>query len=571
MTPPPAGSRSSGMLAAATRWRRPAVAGLLAIALLPGPLQPGEIPVLLALVAAATLRPAGEPVDPPPRLEGLVVIGLTLAFLARAAALPVRDQPIGTDWLPYLNNAIAIAEGDWPSYHRWRGPLHAWLSLKLIPVGGGLVEASQLLALVAQTACLPLTWCLGRLTLGRWPALFGTILLASWPDPLVFARMSTPYPLLAVLFLLGATLTAASLTASSLKGRLLWAVPAGVALGLAVATDVRGGTLAAGVVAAAILAAILERTRRGLVVALLVGGLSAGVGEAIVTRLPVQLMSLRDQIALQRDLNAREGRGRCGAQGRLLPTPADLVGPCGRTTLAGNLHRAQATLPVSVAFLALLVALGLAAAPRGPTYPPRWGRALLLLPVLPALPSLALVGVQHRYVLPLMPLATLLAGAALARLTRPAIAGALCVAMLVAWGAWPGTLLARALGRGNAPIAPMEAIEDDRGYAMIHRILRTRRSDGDRVVDCAHGSLPTRLYPVPVEEWRSGPRAKVAQRCLSLLAEGASRPTWLVVPHESTDAVSDSWNLVYSFDRGGGLGAVGVFVSGTSDLSRPPG
>lgn len=516
--------------------------------------------------------------DAPPWREGLVVLALTGGFLLRASALPVADQPLGTDWFAYLKNAIALGDHHPADYQAWRGPLHAWVSLALMPAAGGLLEATQLLALVAQTACLPLTWWIGRGLVGRWPALLAVALLAGWPDLLLFARFSTPYPLLACLFLAGTALTAQAIVAT--RRPVLWAVPAGVTFGLAVATDLRAGPMAAAVVGGCLLVMLVERRARGLSVGGIVAVLAFVVARGTLAQLPVTMVPLTEQIALQRDLNANSGIPGCVPHGAAVPTLGDLVGECGRSTLATNLARAQRATPVSLVVLALVAAFGLMkqGAPHGAairarvaSHPPGWGGWFLALPALPALPSLLLVGVQHRYVVPLAPFAALLLTAGLVRwcgdapfrrwrlpffpsspLRFPWLPTAAVVVVLVAWNLWPGTLLRRPSG-GTTGVAPAVSLGDIRGPTLLRRALREQARPGDSIVDCSGLGVRLRLYPTRVAEPRTG-------TCDHLHADGPSQvgTTWLLLPlqepgpstPEAQGGISPLWETVVSFPRG---------------------
>lgn len=545
-------------------WLSRALPGLLLVgALLSGGISAGERGVLLGLVVATCLalrapRPSAAGAG---RLDLLLILAVTGAYIATTLALATRDLPLGTDWYSYLKNAVAMADGEWAAWNRWRGPLHAWACLALEPVAGDLVAASQLLALGACASTIPLTWALGRLLLGRWPALWGALLLAAWPDLALFGRTSTPYPLLAALSLAGLTLAVGAVR----LGRGWLGAPAGMVLGLAALTDARGTAMAVAVVFAAPLVPSPFRAsprppRAPWVTAALVAGLALGTARAGLAMVPVELTPLAEQVALQRDLNANEGpeaSGVCRPSGRKFPTADELFGPCARTTLGTNLGRGQEALPVSLAFLAALGALGLYAAGVRRA-------AVLALPVLPALPSLLLVGFQHRYALPLLPLGALAAGAALDRLSRAGghtwaarlAATVVGAALMLAWTRSPATLLARA--RGDLPprpgAAPAATLGDVRGFSAFSALIREGHAESDHVYDCAMGGMPMRLHPTPVVELPRGRGGTPGTRCLALLAQGPAEPgtTWLVIPVHPDDPIAPAWTVVGSTPRGGG-------------------
>ncbi|MES2645147.1 MAG: hypothetical protein V4850_37010 [Myxococcota bacterium] len=555
----------------------PIPALLLAVAALGGALslgglRPAEAALLVGLVLLVALRATDRFGAPTPTrtvpawVDTLVVTLLTLAFFAAVVPLGNPDQPAGTDWFAYLGNAVAAGDREWAQYHDWRGPLHAWACLALVPLSSGLIAASQHLSLLCATALVPLTWWIGRMLLGRWPALLATALLAGWADLRLFAVYSTPYALLAATGTLGIALTVAS------QKRPVLVVPAGIALGLAIATDLRGVPFAVAVVLAALLAAVprsenawpRERLRRVAVV----GGLALATtltGAGLLGALPVRLVPLTEQVALQRDLNAREGVGACDPQGDTLPTLAEVFGECGRTTLAGNLAVGAAALPIELSALTLLVGLGLLVA--------RGGRAFLLLPLLPTLPSLALIGGQHRYFVPLAPLLALLGAAALAWLARAAgrrraLGGATVVAMVgvlaVAWSVWPGTLWVRAhTGRS---VDPGSLLEGPSTFGHLRTALMPRLEDTDTVVDCARAGLRMRLYPHPVDTKNTNAGA-LSKECTRLLHNGsrARGVKWLVVVVAPTEPVAASWEVVWRAPESAGREALLLRSAGTGD------
>jgi hypothetical protein len=572
----------SGDRTQADRPPAPIPALLLAVAALGGALalgglRPAEAALLGGLGLLVALRAtdrfgAATPTRTAPAwLDTLVVAVITLAFFAAAAPLGNPDQPAGTDWFAYLGNAVAAGDGEWAQYHDWRGPLHAWACLALVPLSSGLIAASQHLSLLCATALVPLTWWTGRMLLGRWPALLATGLLAGWADLRLFAVYSTPYALLAATGTLGIALTVAS------RRRPVLVVPAGFALGLAIATDLRGVPFGGAVVLAALIAAVPTpettpetatptRLRRIAVV----GGLAlatALTGAGVLGALPVRLVPLAEQVALQRDLNAREGVGACDPQGNTLPTLGEVFGgvfgECGRTTLAGNLAVGAAALPIELSALALLVGLGLLVA--------RDGRAFLLLPLLPTLPSLLLIGGQHRYFVPLAPLLALLGAAALAWLTRAAgrrraIGGATVVAMVavlaIAWSVWPGTLWVRAhTGRS---VDPGSLLEGPSTFGHLRTALVPRLEATDTVVDCARAGLRMRLYPHPVDTKNTNAGA-LSKECTRLLHNGsrARGVKWLVVVVAPNEPVAASWEVVWRAPESAGREALLLRSPGT--------
>jgi hypothetical protein len=246
---------------------------------------------------------------------------------------------------------------------------------------------------------------------------------------------------------------------------------------------------------------------------------------------------------LQRDLNAREGVGPgevpvCPARGPAWPRPDDLYGPCGRATLARNLSAANQAIPIGAAAAAFLVGLGLLWAPKG--------RAVLGLPLLPALPAMLIIGVQHRYVVPIAPSLALLVAVALTRLTggsrfAPALRVAFVVLLAAAWQLWPGGFWAGAV-RGSG-VDPAFSLTHPPTYPSARRALRAA-NDTDRVVDCTHADFRVRLYPHPVERIAGGPPDRPSRRCSQLLAAGAPAGTWLLVELAAHVPQSPRWDTV---------------------------
>lgn len=524
-------------MARLSAWVRVALpALLLLVALGAGGYRDSELPLVLVLaVAAALARPDTPAWTPSPRVVVALTVALTLQFVVRVVLLPNADQPLGTDWFAYLKNAVALAEGDWDAWHRWRGPLHAALCVVLTPVAGGLLEASQLLSLLSIAACIPMTaWLAGRLT-SPSVGLTAAALLALWPDLLLFARYSTPYALLT------AVLLAAAAAAVKTTEDARWGWVTGVFLAATTLTDARGPVLAGMV----LVGLLLRRTplRSGAV-----AGLTwVAISGAVFTVFPVDLVPLADQIGLQRDLNASAQLEVCAVEGGTFPSPAELAGPCARATFADNLARAQRVIPVSLAVVAGLALLGI-------------GRRswFLLLPLVPAIPSLLLVRVMHRYGVPLAPFAVGLAAAALDRVVAPVprgrwlLIGALVAAAMVPWTTYSGTLLARAWGeRPQGGAAYGVVLTEDRGLVHVRRLLREAGGDTP-VVDCARAGLRMRLYPREVEELGSGRADRQPARCRRLLTKGSPTPTWLLTVITPDAVPAPSWTVVYRWTRADG-------------------
>lgn len=517
----------------------------LALLLLAGGVSPAEW-VLLALLVLAAALPAAEPAPQvSDRVLALLTGAATLAFVVTASALPVQDQPLGQDWYRYLRNALAVATGDWELWHAWRGPAHAWATVALVPLTGNLVDASQLLSLVAVAGCLPLTALLVRRHHGALPALLAVLLLAAWPDLRLFARTSTPYPLLALTSTAGAVLLGRSAAAEARRAW-AWAGAGALVLGVGVATDLRGTALA---LAVALGAAAAGDVRRWL--PLVGGGAGLALGQALLAAHPVELVSLAEQVGLQRDLNATGQLATCTVAQGAFPTPAELVGACARATAWDALGRAQAAVPVSVYVLFGLVGLGLVAGLRPDR--PRWGvtrLAPLVLPWLPLLPTVVLVQVVHRYLLPVAPVLAALGALGLARAARgrPVVAVALVVGLMGAWNLHPGTLLARAQGAPRpAGAATVLQLGQLTGVGRFAQALRREARAGERIVDCARGGMAMRLYPLPVDEVGAGQVDRLPGPCRALLATPPAASTWLVVPYREAPS---GWTVVDAFDRG---------------------
>lgn len=444
----------------------------------------------------------------------------TLAFVVWARLLPYDDWPLGDGWNRYLGNAIVLAEGRWEAWHAWRGPVHAGATLALTPLAGTLVRASQAVALLSTAALLPLTWALARRLVGPRAALVALGLLLAWPDLRLFAWFSGPYPLQGALLAGGALALLAPARAAPLA--------AGLCLGLAAATDAR-----AALQGAALLAGLAGRgaTPSRALAAAAVAGL---VGTALVALLPADLHSLRELAALQRahaaPLVAECARGGPAAALSL----ADLLGPCARGMLALNLDRAREAVPDALFPLAPLAALGLLPRQRAPA------PLGLLPPLLVTLPSVLLVAVQHRYLVPLAPFAAVLAAAGLDRLGRgtPWI-GLVPLAAGLAWHVGGPTLLTRAGGaRGGTATADLARPGP---VVLAARAVRDAHRPGERVLDCANGNLRERLWPIPVETVQPGAGGPPRACRAALAAPGAG---WVLVRPGPGLVLGPGWTAV---------------------------
>lgn len=183
----------------------------------------------------------------------------------------------------------------------------------------------------------------------------------------------------------------------------------------------------------------------------------------------------------------------------------------------------------------------------------------LALPILPALPSLLLVRVMHRYGVPLAPFGVGLAAVALDRVVAPVprgrwlLLGALVAATMVPWTGYPGTLLARAWGErppGGAAFGVV--LTEDRGLVHVRRLLR-EAGDDTLVVDCARAGMRLRLYPRAVEEQGTGRADRQPRRCRTLLAHGAPTPMWLLTVVAADTPIAPSWTVAYRWTRGDGV------------------
>lgn len=492
----------------------------------------------------------------------------TAAFLLASWALPVRDQPLGTDWFVYLKNAVALAHGPLSDYDRWRPPMHAWACLAASRPLGGLLEGSQAVSALSLAALLPLTWWLGRAVVGGVPAVLAVLLLAGSPDLLLFTRSSTPYPLFTFLLALGF----AALLAAWEREAVRWGGAAGVLLGLALATDVRGSAYVLTVIGAVACAGVNRlgwRDRRTRVI--VTAALATAATHILVGLLtPVSILPLSEQVILQRNLHHAAFPGLCGDPISTVPTPAEWVSACGRATLRMNWERVAAAVPIS---LSVIVALGVVG----------WGTAgrrgerrswVLALPILALLPSVPLVGLQHRHVLALAPFAALSLAAGAWSVVRwtgihvfrqrmsahatVAVAIVLALAFAALWHRLPGTPLHRArTGIMTAGHASSANLADSTGMIDVRRLLRTDGRAADRVVDCARGGLRMRLYPSIVEEGGVGPGGRASLACRRMLAihsllDHPNSHTWLLTEVRPGDVVAGDWSVISTMPRGTG-------------------
>ena len=477
-----------------------------------------------------------------------LLIGVAVLYVEwQAAALPLRDQPIGTDWQRYIGNAVAISERQWGDYQAWRGPLHAFVSLAVMPAAGHLLEASQWVSMGAIAVVIAATAALARRMIGPGAGLCAAALLAGWPDLVIQARMSTPYPLFAAL-------TIAGMYALDVCAGRRWmpAMFAALLFGVAAATDARGGGLAAAAVIGTMIAASrhsrdpdatpLTEGRWARATPLAIGAaVLAGawlVRAIIVGRVPVQLLSLLEQVALQRDLHAREGGiAACIEHRGVLPGIAELFGPCGQATALSNLARLSAIAPVPWWIVAAVLALGVTRR-----------NAMVVAACLTVLPAAFIVGIEHRYLLPLAgPVAIgLVSGARRIGGKRAAVGWAavgLAIAGISVGWRFHDSLYARmsapilsGMDPRRAPavrIVSLPPTSEARGW------LREHASADSNIIDCAGLDLDLRLYPWQVNEIAKNGRP--SSRCADLLAapatpntyvwaRGTADPSWVAAP-----------------------------------------
>lgn len=580
----------------------------LAAGLLNGGVRPAET-VLLAVLALggvaaawAWRRPGAQALAPPPVwLEAAVVAGVVAAFAVSVAVLPSADQPMGDGWMRYLRNAVVLQEHEWGRWQQWRAPLHAWICLRLAGPAGGLVEANQWVSAVSVTLSLPLSWWIGRRAVGRWPALVGLGILAGWADLRVLALQTIPYPLL-TLFLLAAVVCAAEALlghagapAPGAERRRAdrrpypWALGAGVFMGLAWGTDLRGSALTAALCGLAVLACAHPRVRwRGLVVAGCIAVVAVPLSMVLLGLVEVELFSLQEQVKLQRNLNAQAMGAVCAVDVERMPVITDLVSACAAATLRSNVVRVGAASIVSLPFWLLLGGAGAVAhalqppapGPPGRVDPGPWSLALLVVPVLPFVPSLAMVPTHHRYVLCMVPFVVPVLGrglvACMDRVPRGVAVGWLAlvvVALAACWQVSDHTLLARVQGRA-ASDQPTSVVFGQEAYAHLRRDLRAQLAPGDRVLDCAHAGMEMRLYPADVEEPPTGSSARVCARWVAAPPD-PERRTWLLVPLDHARDVDPGWVLQQTVDAKGMalglyLGSPAATAPGRTGPASPP-
>jgi hypothetical protein len=488
---------------------------LLALCAVPG-LTVGDLAIISLLGALSIVaRPHVAGQEPPLWVElGLVGV-LSVFVLFQSARGEVWDEPLGQDANRYLKNAWAIGIHAWPLYHPWRGPLHALLTLA-IPLP--LIPASKALSIGATVLTIPATWWLGRAVLGPRAALIATFLLAFWPDLWWTARFSTPYPLLALLVVVGLGCAARGLHHPA------WAVGAALLFTLAIATDLRaqGFAIVVAIVAIAASSGPLGR-RSGLA---LVGAMLAATlaSRGLLGMFPVPLEPVSQQVQEHSRLLADIPACRLVA-GSAIPT--DLLGPCGRHLLVDNLARTQTMAPVSAMLLVGLAGLGVWRCYQKATLP----ISLLVLPILTLIPAYLMTLVEHRYLMPVLPLAFLLVGSGIAYLgdlTPRPYGLALAPILAAAWVAWPGTIWARA----NDPVPGKHTFVVPRGTALpitlAARVLAGAPST-DHIVDCATADLQIRLYPRPVQ--LIGNPKRLSAHCAKLVTDGPDKDerTWILV------------------------------------------
>lgn len=483
----------------------------LGAAALAGPTWTGLAIVGLLAAIATDRRPRAPEVGA--RAEAAIVLGLTAFVLLQSVRGEAWDEPLGQDANRYLKNAWAIGIRAWPLYHPWRGPLHALLVLAL---PGGLVPASKALSIAATVATVPATWWLGRAH-DRRTGLIAAFLLAAWPDLWWTARFSTPYPLLALLVVLG-------LGCAVRPG--WWVAGAGVAFALAIATDLR----AQGVALTLAIAALAVR-RWPLAGAMLAATL---VSRGLLLAFPAPLEPVTQQIQEHSRLLAEIPE--CAAvAGAAVPT--DGLGPCGRHLLLDNLGRTWTATPVSPLFLAGLAALGAW----------RW-RTAALAPIVLLVPAFLGTLMAHRYLVPWLPLGFVLVAAGIGVLAeRSRLAWGIAPVLAVGWWLWPGTLWARA----NDPVPGKHRFVVPRG-AVLPMTVAARALEAapasDRLVDCATADLEVRFYPRKV--LTIGAPGRLSARCARLLADGPEKDgtTWVMVNAPPEVPRWDGWEAVWTND-----------------------
>jgi hypothetical protein len=382
-------------------------------------------------------------------LEAIVVAVLTACLIGRAIALPAWDRALGTDWMSYLRNAMAVGSGHWEAYNVWRGPLYSWLALALVPIAGTPLAASKVVSIAAAAAAIPCTWALGR-AMALPAAVWGTALFALWPDLPVVAHFSTMYPLLMALLACGAALAAAEGRATAIGG--------GVILALAGATDLRGAVLAACFLAAL----AISRPSRIARIAFC-AGTAALLLLLILAPLPVELLPFGEQISQQ------TGVGAVTSNGRTLASAGPHVLVIAALALFAMIRDARARVP-------------------------------LLIPPLAVLAALAFVPVQLRYFLPVAPFVALLATAGAATLLGRARALVPPIVLLLcATWRWSDDTMMHAFEQGaqGPELGSAGLVRIDDGVAVLERTQR--ETSYDRVIDCSRlDVVDVLLFPTPV-------------------------------------------------------------------------
>ncbi|MDP6931709.1 MAG: hypothetical protein QGG40_02290, partial [Myxococcota bacterium] len=236
-------------------------------------------------------------------LEVGAVVVATVGFVLGARSVDPGSVYRGLDAWQYLGNALSLQTGDGALYHPFRDPLHAALVAKLSGPAGGLREAAEWISLLSVTATIPLVWGLGRVAFGRLVGLLAMVLWVENPDIYLFGGYHGSYALLGA-----ATTAGLGATLLAVHRDLRWTVVAGLAMGLAWATDQRAisWTLVASVgLALSGWRHPAWRRRLGASLGLLV--LAGTLGTASGTLAPVPLASLSERVLNQRTKTAISG------------------------------------------------------------------------------------------------------------------------------------------------------------------------------------------------------------------------------------------------------------------------
>lgn len=483
--------------------------------------------------------------DPGPGwLDLAVVAGVVVLFAASVAMAGLGDVPMGDGWMRYLRNVQVLDTGQWDQWQRWRAPGHAWALHALMSVAGGLVQGAHLLTLVSTALLLLATWGLGWKVFGRWPALFALLFLAGWPDLRVMALQTTPYAAVSLLLATGA-----GLCLLGLERRPWLGLGAGLVLGLAWGTDLRASGLSVLLAGACLMASAWREVRwRGPLVALGLLLVAVPLSQALLRSVPVQILPLSQQIALQRDLNAQNVGADCfQAHGRM-PALSDLLLDCTRRTALGNWNKLRDWLPVPAWLAALLAVLGAFSLPRS--------RSWRLLPhlalLVPAVGTFAMVPFYHRYCMLIAAPAATLGGAGLWWILRrlgpragPLSGCLLLLGLAVAWQGSPDTLLARVQGRQDVRRGALPAgLTANNEVARLVRTVRQEVGPDAPLTDCTRLDLGLRLYPRPV---RFDPPARGGlPDCTAVFAAGDQEEAWVVAPAMATGQAS-GWRVVERF------------------------